>query len=232
MKNILTVILIAFCFAANARAQTEILSNETIILLTKAGLSSDLIARKIKDSSGRYDTTAQALIELKKAGVAEEIIRLMLDDKDAAIAKNPSASIGANQTAPPILTTQPIAAPPDAPARIVLGAREALHSAKTVAIEKSTINPSRQALEKELLKRADWQKLNLNIVRVKESADLRVEIGFVPFSIITHRYVFRVYDRRSGTVIAAGETTSWGSLAENLAREISKKLKRVSTGGV
>ncbi len=85
-------------------------------------------------------------------------------------------------------------------------------------------------MEKELLKRREWQKLNLNIVRYKEGADLHVEIGFVPLSVITHRYVFRVFDSKSGTVIAAGETTSWGSLAENLAREISKKLRKSFNG--
>ena len=74
----------------------------------------------------------------------------------------------------------------------------------------------------------NWQKYNLTLVRYKEEADLYVEIGFVPLSVITHRYVFRVYDRRSGTVICAGETTSWGSLAKNLAREITQKMDRVS----
>ena len=112
-------------------------------------------------------------------------------------------------------------------AHIVLAPKEALLSAKTIAIEKSSLHPSRQALEKELLKRQDWQKLNLNIVRYKEGADLFIEIGFVPLSVITHRYVFRVYDNKSGTVITAGETTSWGSLAENLARNISKSLSAV-----
>lgn len=219
MKNILIVVFFSICFAANARAQTETLSNDEIILMTKAGLSAGLISRKIKDSNGRYDTTAQSLIELKKAGVADEVIALMLDDTGAAQAKSPTAASIQN-TAPP----SAVAPPPAAPAHIVLDAKEALRGAKTIAIEKSTLNPSRQALEKELLKRTDWQRLKLNIVRYKTDADLYVEIGFVPLSIITHRYVFRVYDTKSGTIIAAGETTSWGSLANNLARSISKEL--------
>jgi len=94
--------------------------------------------------------------------------------------------------------------------------------------KKTSLNPSRQALEKELLKRQDRQKLNLNIVRYKEGADLFIEIGRMPLSLITHRYVFRVYDNKSGTVIMAGETTSWGSLAKNLARSISQNLNAVS----
>jgi hypothetical protein len=76
-----------------------------------------------------------------------------------------------------------------------------------------------------LLKLKEWQALNLNLVNYKQSSDLIIDIGFVPFSLITHRYVWRVYDNKSGTVIAAGETTSWGNLAKNLARQISKQLQ-------
>jgi hypothetical protein len=92
---------------------------------------------------------------------------------------------------------------------------------------KSSAHPSRQALEKELMKRADFNRLDLTITRYKETADLYVEIGYVSLSWITHRYVYRIYDRRSGTVLAAGETTSWGSLAENLARNIVKSLSTI-----
>lgn len=215
MKYILTLIF-TFGFAIAVFAQTETLTNSEIILMTKSGLSNELIVRKIKDSNGKYETTTNALIDLKKAGVSDEIITLMMDNKGA----NP----------PPILATSQGYSDSDSTrsiSHIVLEPKEALLSAKTIAIEKSSLHPSRQALEKELLKRQDWHKLNLNIVRYKESADLFIEIGFVPLSIITHRYVYRIYDNKSGTVIAAGETTSWGSLAENLARNIAKSLGKV-----
>ena len=106
-------------------------------------------------------------------------------------------------------------------------AREALLRAKTVALVKSSLHPSRQALEKELLRRAGWRKFDLRLVRYKEEADIYVEIGYVSMSWITHRYVFRIYDRRSGIVIAAGETTSWGSLSSNLAGEIVEKIEKI-----
>lgn len=50
-------------------------------MMTQAGLSRELIIRKIKVSKGKYDTSAQNLIELKKAGVSDEIIALMMDEK-------------------------------------------------------------------------------------------------------------------------------------------------------
>lgn len=216
MKYILTLIVI-FGFSLAVFAQTETLTNSEIILMTKTGLSNELIVRKIKDSSGNYDVSTNALIELKKAGVSDEVIALMMDNKSVKSQPISDDSQGYSDSD----STRSIS-------HIVLEPKEALLSAKTIAIEKSTLNPSRQALEKELLKRPDWQKLNLNIVRYKEGADLFIEIGFVPLSIITHRYVFRVYDNKSGTVITAGETTSWGSLAENLARNITKALSKVS----
>ena len=217
MNHLLTLIFI-FGFSFAVFAQTETLTNSEIILMTKSGLSGELIIRKIKDSSGNYDVSTQSLIDLKKAGVSDAVIALMMDKKDA----NPQPTLENPQNYSDSDSTK-------STAHIVLAPKEALLSAKTIAIEKSTLNPSRQALEKELLKRPDWQKLNLNIVRYKEGADLFIEIGFVPLSLITHRYVFRVYDNKSGTVIAAGETTSWGSLAENLARNISKSLSAVRT---
>ncbi len=221
MKTLAFLILL-FAFCLPSFAQTDTLTNEEIILMTKAGLSHELIIRKIKDSKGKYDTSAQSLIDLKKAGVSDDVIGLMMDNKTSSDTNNqysentPVAQTNLTETKN---------------AHIVLEPKEALRSAQTIAIEKSTLNPSRQALEKELLKRKEWKQLNLNLVRYKEGADLYIEIGFVPLSIITHRYVFRVYDNKSGTIIAAGETTSWGSLAENLAREISKKLDKVLING-
>jgi len=220
MKYILTLAFI-FSFAFAVFAQTETLTNSEIILMTKAGLSQELIIRKIKDSTGKYDVSTQSLIDLKKAGVSDEVIALMMDNKSANPQPTLENSQGYSDSGANLVEIK-------STAHIVLEPKEALLSAKTIAIEKSSLNPSRQALEKELLKRQDWQALNLNIVRYKEGADLFIEIGRVPLSLITHRYVFRVYDNKSGTIITAGETTSWGSLAQNLARSISKNLNAVS----
>lgn len=219
MKHILSLIFI-LCFACAAFAQTEILSNDDVVLMSKTGLSRDLIIGKIRDSKGAFDVSVQGLVNLKTAGVDDEIIQTMMEKSRTLreVSGNAAAPLGYSDSQPIIDSVPPVVEKP----------ADALRAAKTIAIEKSSLNPSRQALEKELLKRADWQKLNLNIVRYREGADLRVEIGFVPLSLLTHRYVFRVYDNRSGTIIVAGETTSWGSLAKNLARNISTKLSEAA----
>ena len=199
-----------FIFVISVVAQGEVLTNKDIVQMTQTGLSSDLIILKVKQTKGKYDTTAEDLITLKKAGVTDEVIKVMLE-------KPPEQTV--DEIKPTFVNPGDVQK-----THVVLEPKEALNEARTVAIKKDSLNPSPQALEKELMKRKDWQSLNLNIVRYKEDADLLIEISFVHFSLITHRYTFRVYDNKSGTVIAAGETTSWGSLAENLAREISEKM--------
>ena len=223
MKRIITLTLTLICFAFIALAQTEILTNSQIVEMSKIGLSKEIILKKINDSQSNFDVSTNALIELKRDGVADEVIALMLEKSD----DKRSLSNISNQNSEVFSETQPT---PEIQQFVpsVVSPKDALRNAKTVAIEKSSANPSRQSLEKELFKRPQWLKYNLTLVRYKQDADIYIEIGFVPLSIITHRYVFRIYDRRSGTIITAGETTSWGSLSKHLAREITQKMDVVS----
>ena len=230
MKKLVFTILFALAMTMTVAAQTitpqksaEILSNADVMLMTKAGLAKTIIIRKIKESNGNFDVSVNGLVTMKNAGVDEEIIETMMERSGGGVRGKTSIEIKTQSADGNVLTTETVSAEKK-PLANVGEPQEILRSAKTVAIEKSSLNPSRQALEKELLKRKDWQALDLNLVRHKDGADLYVEIGFVPLSWITHRYVFRIYDNKTGTVIAAGETTSWGNLAGNLAREISKKL--------
>jgi hypothetical protein len=225
---ILTVILAA----GTVFGQAEILTNAAIVEMSGSGLGKQIILKKIETVPNRFEVSAGALVELKKAGVENEVISAMLD-KAGKIANTvdlkPSANpaIADSETGPPKFSESR----PETEAAVfdktIPSARDALAGAKSVAIVKSSLNPSRQALEKALFKRAAWGKYNLAIVRYKEQADLYLEIGRIPLSWITHRYVFRLYDRRTGAVLTAGETTSWGSLAENMAREITQKMDRV-----
>jgi hypothetical protein len=214
MNKALSVLLIHIC-SFIAASQTETLTNMRIIEMTKAGLAPEIILVKIRSSTDRFDISTDALIQLKKEGVKDDVISAMVEKGRSIVVPDNATSQPSNASSDVVKSMTP---------------RDALLNAKTIAFQKSSINPSRQALEKELLKRADWRALSLTIEEYKDSADLYVEIGFVPMSLVTHRYVFRVYDRRSGVVIAAGETTSWGSLAENLARHIARSLTAIKNG--
>jgi len=218
-KSILSIVCVLI-FTCAAFAQMEILTNAEIVEMTKVGLDKELIKEKINVSKVNFDTTTNGLIELRKANVDNEVIKFMMGKtrlQETAAKAEQAAAMPA------------VPAEPKKPVNSIPTPKEALLSAKTVAIEKDSIHPSIQALEKELMKRKDWTAYSLTLVRSRLEADIYIEISFVTMSVITHRYTFHVYDRRSGTIIAAGETTSWGSLAENLAREISKKLKTVAT---
>lgn len=212
MKRIALTFIFLLFFTSALFAQTEILTNSDVVEMTDANLNAELIADKIRTTGSNFDVSAKALIALKKANVKDEIIALMVERSK----------------------TQPLQTAENKPEggavaaeKKNLTAAEILRAARTITIHKDSINPSRQALEKELLKRPEWKKINLSILESSQDSDLSIEIGFVHFSVITHRYVWRVYDRRTGTVIAAGETTSWGSLAKNLARDIAKNLNKV-----
>jgi len=210
--SFLTLIL----FTSTLFAQIETITNRTVIEMSKAGLSNDIILKKIGSSSSSFDVSAPKLIELKTAGVNDTVIAAMIDrtETDTATSDKLPAQAYSESDSPPTTVTR----------------QDVMTAAKTIAFGKSSLQPSRQALEKELMKRTDFQQLNITILRYKEQADLFVDIGFVSGSLITHRYVYRIYDRRTGAVITAGETTSWGSLAENLARHISKSLVAARAG--
>lgn len=220
-KTLLLVIIITS--AVGAFAQSETLTNHDIVEMTKAGLSPEIVRRKIRTSNTKFDVSASGLIGLKNASIADDVITAMIDRQEILPPNEKPGNVPAYSESGS--TPNPFVSTPDR-----LNKKDILTSAKTIALEKSSAHPSRQALEKELMKLKEFKSLDLTITRYKDSADLYVEIGYVSLSWLTHRYVYRIYDRRSGSVLAAGETTSWGSLAENLARNIAKSLTAIRTG--
>ncbi len=206
--------LIVMLCVVSVFAQTETLTNAEVIEMSNIGLGKSLISQKISLSNAKFDVTVKGLVELKKANVDDGIIELMVEK--SKVQPEISKEIPTNQTAQmPVKTNK------------TLTPKELLLSAKTVVISKDSINPSIQSLEKQLLKRSEWQRINVAITEDRVSADLSIQISFVHLSLITHRYTYRVYDRRTGILIAAGVTTSWGSLSVNLAKSISQSLDKV-----
>jgi len=56
----------------------QILNNDSVIKLTKAGLSEDLIITTINSSPGNFDTSADGLIALKSAGVSDKAVSAII----------------------------------------------------------------------------------------------------------------------------------------------------------
>jgi hypothetical protein len=72
---------LAFHAGANAQPTEEIMTNEEVITLAKAGLSPSIIVGKIRSGKSNFDMSTDALIRLKQAGVTDDIVGAMLEAK-------------------------------------------------------------------------------------------------------------------------------------------------------
>ena len=75
-KLLLGAILIFYSFILFA--QNEVLTNQSIIDMLELGFSNDIIVTKINTSKNNFDTSIQALKELKEKGVSNDIIVAMM----------------------------------------------------------------------------------------------------------------------------------------------------------
>jgi hypothetical protein len=104
--------ILAALFALTALAQST-LNNDAIIKMVKAGLSEDLVVTTIKAQPGKYSTTTDDLIALKKAGVSDKVVAAMMMAGTSAPA---GAAPAAAPAAPP-----PAAEPGDLPKDVEIG---------------------------------------------------------------------------------------------------------------
>lgn len=82
------LLLVSFCFVAGARqtlAQEEIMTNDEVVSLAKAGLSKTIIINKIRTSKTNFDLSTDGLIRLKKSGIDDDIVHAMLEAKSGKV---------------------------------------------------------------------------------------------------------------------------------------------------
>jgi hypothetical protein len=79
-KLLLSVLLLLFTVIACAQ---DVLTNQSIINLSKVGLSSSIIINKIKSSKCSFDLSTDALVALKEGKVNDDVIGAMLDKKSS-----------------------------------------------------------------------------------------------------------------------------------------------------
>lgn len=75
----------------------ETITNDSVIKMVKAGLSQDLIVTTINSSAGRYDTSTNSLIALKRAGAGDKVIAAVVLKASGASA-TPAAAASATPT--------------------------------------------------------------------------------------------------------------------------------------
>jgi len=96
-SGILTFVLLLLCPVLFAQ---EALNNASVTKLVKAGLSEDLIVTTINSSAGNYDTSANGLIALKKAGATDKEIGAVLLKASGVSAAAPAATPASSNPAP------------------------------------------------------------------------------------------------------------------------------------
>jgi hypothetical protein len=87
-----------FGFASLLSAQ-QMLNNEGVIKMIKAGLSEDVVAAAVSSSPGTYDTTADGLVALKSAGATDKIMAAIVSRASGVAA--PAAAAAANPSGLP-----------------------------------------------------------------------------------------------------------------------------------
>jgi hypothetical protein len=64
-------------------AAQDVLTNDGVVKMVKAGLPESVIVQKIRTSEKKFDTSADALIKLKGAGVPDRVIEAMVGEPAA-----------------------------------------------------------------------------------------------------------------------------------------------------
>jgi hypothetical protein len=97
-RSVLLFCALSICAVTLSFAETQKpLSNADVISMTKQSIDPALIVKDIQSSPTDFDTSPQALIDLKNAGVAKDVMDAML----TAQAAKPSAAVDAVRAVPP-----------------------------------------------------------------------------------------------------------------------------------
>lgn len=156
MKLCLPVVLLVFLVCAASPAQ-EVLANESIVKMVKAGQSEDVIVNVVNLQPGKYSLSTDNLVALKNANVSPRVITAMMNKSQGA-APVPPAPAGFDSSTPP---------PSPAPATPASPSITDLKSIQKVYIEKMP-NDLDQYLRAEFNKQL---KGRVTVVLKKEEAD-------------------------------------------------------------
>jgi len=101
MKFKLTLACIMLCYTCFAQ-QKDVLTNEQVVSLVKAGLSTSIIVTTIQSSNTKFDVSANGMVALKKQGVSDAVIKAMIEKSAIAPAQNvkpspPAKSLAQNE---------------------------------------------------------------------------------------------------------------------------------------
>lgn len=82
----------------------EVLTNDAVITMKKAGLSDAVIIAKIKSSQSKFDVSTQALAQLKRAALSDDVLEAMVKHSGPG---GPVSSLPAPRGGDPTLVNAP-----------------------------------------------------------------------------------------------------------------------------
>jgi hypothetical protein len=93
---ILILINLSLCtqVLSNQQSNPEILTNDTIIMMTAGGLGASVIVNKIKTSKTNFNLSTSELLRLKQARVADEVINAMMQASPSTSPNMPASGSG------------------------------------------------------------------------------------------------------------------------------------------
>ena len=110
-RVVLTLILVAAVSlllpGATSLAQ-EVLTNDSVIQMVKAGLPEAVVIAKIKSTASKFDLKTDSLVSLKKAGVSDKVLEAMVAAGSGAAPSTAAAAPPAPALAAGALKTQDV----------------------------------------------------------------------------------------------------------------------------
>src|SRR5437660_2382209 len=80
LRHTLVLVVTALTlFTATSLTAQEVLTNDSLVALKKAGLSDSIIISKIKSSQTKFDVSTKGLIGLKNAGLSDQVIEAVVN---------------------------------------------------------------------------------------------------------------------------------------------------------
>ncbi len=85
-KRFFLIITFTFLMMSTALAK-DVLTNETVVQMVELGLNDEVVISKITNSTCYFDTSTEALLDLKKKKVPTDIIKAMIEKSSTSAAK-------------------------------------------------------------------------------------------------------------------------------------------------
>jgi len=191
-SSLLAGLILLASLGAPAQA-SEVMTNESVIALARAGLGEATLLAKVRSTPGRYDTSTAGLLQLSKAKVPESVIAAML----GATSPNQSA-VSAGVTAASGDSADPATPRPSG-----------IYLYDTGSSRLQRIDPTSSAQTKHAGRLAS--ALTLGMASQKLVTVLPTPTARVRVSSGTPAFYF-YFDRSDSSLSSSGQSGPWGAM--------------------